>query len=104
MLPPPEEDPSTSATPAAPDPAPLAPAAAPDDDARERRWTMRQIGTFGTIGIEFGVATAIGLLFGRWLDGHFDTRPWLMIIFALFGICAAFIDLFRLLGRAQKEP
>ncbi|MDD3853556.1 MAG: AtpZ/AtpI family protein [Syntrophomonadaceae bacterium] len=31
-------------------------------------------------------AVAIGIFGGRWLDGRFDTDPWLTVIGCLFGI------------------
>ena len=40
------------------------------------------------VGIQFPVAIGIGYLFGRWLDGLLSTRPWMTIVFALFGIAA----------------
>lgn len=58
------------------------------------------------IGIQFPVAIALGYFFGRWLDGLFGTDPWLTIIFALFGITAGFVNLFRITaqaGRAEKQ-
>ena len=58
------------------------------------------------IGIQFPVAIALGYFFGRWLDGLFGTYPWLTIIFALFGITAGFVNLFRITaqaGRAEKQ-
>jgi F0F1-type ATP synthase assembly protein I len=54
------------------------------------------------IGIQFPVAIALGYFFGRWLDGLFGTAPWLMIIFALFGIAAGFINLFRITAQAGR--
>ena len=58
------------------------------------------------IGIQFPVAIALGYFFGRWLDRLFGTDPWLTIIFALFGITAGFVNLFRITaqaGRAEKK-
>ena len=54
------------------------------------------------IGIQFPVAIALGYFFGRWLDGMFKTAPWLTIIFALFGIVAGFINLFRITAQAGR--
>jgi F0F1-type ATP synthase assembly protein I len=54
------------------------------------------------IGIQFPVAIALGYFFGRWLDGLFGTAPWLMIIFALFGIAAGFVNLFRITAQAGR--
>ena len=58
------------------------------------------------IGIQFPVAIALGYFFGSWLDRLFGTDPWLTIIFALFGITAGFVNLFRITaqaGRAEKQ-
>lgn len=54
------------------------------------------------IGIQFPVAIALGYFFGRWLDGLFKTEPWLTIIFALFGIAAGFVNLFRITAQASR--
>ena len=54
------------------------------------------------IGIQFPVAIALGYFFGRWLDGLFGTTPWLTIVFALFGIAAGFVNLFRITAQASR--
>lgn len=54
------------------------------------------------IGIQFPVAIALGFFFGRWLDGQFNTQPWLLILFALFGIAAGFVNLFRITAQAAR--
>lgn len=72
-------------------------------DRAETRRMWQQASKFGFIGIEFGIATTIGYLIGRWLDGKFDTTPWLSLFFALCGIAAATRDLIRMAGAAQRE-
>ena len=54
------------------------------------------------VGIQFPVAIGIGYVFGRWLDGLFGTKPWMTIIFALFGIAAGFVNLFRITAQAER--
>jgi ATP synthase protein I len=54
------------------------------------------------VGIQFPVAIAIGYFFGRWLDGLLNTKPWLTITFALFGIAAGFVNLFRITAQAER--
>lgn len=73
------------------------------DEVGQPRWMVRRAADFSFIGIEFGIATAIGYFLGRWLDGKFDTSPWLTMFFALCGIAAASIDLYKLVRRAQRE-
>jgi F0F1-type ATP synthase assembly protein I len=52
-----------------------------------------------------GVAIAIGLLIGMWLDRLLGTRPWLTIVFLGFGIAAGFKNLVTLARReaARKD-
>jgi len=54
------------------------------------------------VGIQFPVAIALGYFFGRWLDTQFNTHPWMTMIFALFGIAAGFVNLFRITAQASR--
>ena len=54
------------------------------------------------IGIQFPVAIALGYFFGRWLDGHLGTEPWLTLVFSLFGIAAGFLNLFRITAQTAR--
>ena len=54
------------------------------------------------VGIQFPVAIGIGYFFGRWLDGVLNTKPWMTIVFALFGIAAGFVNLFRITAQAER--
>ncbi len=54
------------------------------------------------VGIQFPVAIALGYFFGRWLDGLFNTDPWMTMIFALFRIAAGFVNLFRITAQASR--
>lgn len=70
-----------------------------NSDRKEFRKYLR----FSTLGIEMGVALAIGLLMGWYLDRLFGTRPWLMITFSIFGIVAGFRNLVRLARKDWEE-
>jgi ATP synthase protein I len=73
----------------------------PDDEPS----VLRQLARLSTIGISLVAATAIGLLIGYGLDRWFGTRPWLTMVFTLFGIVAGFLNLFRdvgLIGRTWR--
>jgi ATP synthase protein I len=43
-----------------------------------------------SVGLELGVAVAVGYLVGSWLDARLGTYPWLMMLFLLFGVAAGF--------------
>lgn len=67
--------------------------------ARERR----RMAEGASIGIEFGVAIALGAWGGSWLDRRFDTEPWLLLVGVLFGSIAAFRDLIRFARRYERD-
>jgi ATP synthase protein I len=50
-----------------------------------------------SLGLEMGAAVVIGLLIGIFLDRHFNTEPWLTLIFLGFGFFAAIRALMRAL-------
>ncbi|MEW6614575.1 MAG: AtpZ/AtpI family protein [Thermodesulfobacteriota bacterium] len=70
---------------------------------KNKRKLFRLIGRYSTIGLEMVISVVIGILFGWWLDRLFDTKPWLTMIFMLFGIVAGFRSLFRLLKDIEKD-
>ena len=45
---------------------------------------------FASLGLEMGVAVAIGAGIGYALDRWLGTAPWLLLVFLLFGIAAGF--------------
>jgi ATP synthase protein I len=63
----------------------------------------RQYLSHAALGIEIGVALAIGMLIGWYLDRLFGTRPWLVIIFSLFGIAAGFRNIIQLARKDWDE-
>lgn len=73
-----------------------------DDRGRQ----FRAAGTWlnaSIVGIQFPVAIAIGYFFGRFLDRHLATGPWLTIVFSVFGIAAGFVNLFRITAQASRS-
>jgi F0F1-type ATP synthase assembly protein I len=54
-----------------------------------------------SLGLEMGIAVAIGAGIGYLLDASFGTRPWLMLVFLLFGIAAGFKGMFAAARRAR---
>jgi ATP synthase protein I len=90
----------TAGTPGGPDPRP--PGGSRDDRGRQ----FRAAGTWlnaSIVGIQFPVAIALGYFFGRFLDRHLATGPWLTIVFSVFGIAAGFVNLFRITAQAGRS-
>jgi ATP synthase protein I len=68
-----------------------------------QRGDWKGLGTYGTVGLEFGLSVLVGLAGGNWLDGRFGTGPWLALTGMGFGIAAGVRTLLRMLRRAQRE-
>ncbi len=64
---------------------------------------IKQLVRLSTIGVALVAATAIGLGVGYGLDRLFGTKPWLTLIFLLFGIAAGFLNLFRDVGLINRQ-
>ena len=64
---------------------------------------VREVGKYSAIGLEMAISVVIGIAFGWWLDGLFNTKPWLSLIFMLFGFAAGFRSLFRLLKDLREN-
>jgi ATP synthase protein I len=64
---------------------------------------LKDLGTYGTVGLEFGLSVLVGLLGGQWLDRKLHTDPWLTFIGMGFGIAAGARTLWRAASRAQQE-
>ena len=65
------------------------------DQGGGHRWAVR-------VGTEIVASTMIGLGLGYFLDKWLGTRPWLLILFFLFGVAAGFLNLYRAL-RTERE-
>ncbi len=58
---------------------------------------------YSALGLEMGVAVVIGYAAGWWLDRHFGTKPYLMLVCLLLGIAAGFRGLIRAAREVSKE-
>lgn len=48
-------------------------------------------------------AVAVGYFAGRWLDGKFDTEPWLTVAGFLLGLATAFKTIFDRINADNKS-
>ncbi len=61
-------------------------------------------GPFLTLGIQLALSIVVFFFLGKWLDGRFNTSPWLMFIGLLFGAVGGmvkFITSVMKLGQQQ---
>lgn len=54
-----------------------------------------------SIGLEFGIAVALGIVGGMWLDQHLGTGPWLMLVLMVLGLVAGFRNVLRAVHRSE---
>lgn len=55
------------------------------------------------LGTEMVAATLIGLGVGWQLDRWLTTKPWLTLVFFLFGVAAGFLNLYRAVNPAAVD-
>jgi len=55
------------------------------------------------MGIHLVSGVIVGMAMGYYLDKFFDTKPWLTLIFLIFGIIAGYKNMFREMQRIQKK-
>ena len=75
----------------------------PSKDAEQTASRFFRAASLASVGLEMGVAVLVGWWFGQFLDKEFDTTPWLMILFLLFGVAAAFKAIIRTAKQAQQN-
>ena len=61
------------------------------------------MGSAFKLGTELVAAVVVGTIIGFILDGWFDTKPWLIIIFFFLGAAAGMLNVIRAAKQMQKE-
>ena len=65
---------------------------------------LKIIGIFVTIPFVMALPPILGWLFGSWLDGKLDTKPYFMYLFIALGFIAGFKELYRIIKRYGDGP
>ncbi len=55
------------------------------------------------LGVTLVGSILLGLVLGLWIDGHFGTKPWAMLILSLVGIFAGSFAVYRLVSASIEE-
>ena len=72
-------------------------------EQRKSRFSqLRVAADVGAVGLEMGISAALGCWGGMWLDDHFGTEPWLLMVGMLAGFGAAFKAIFRTAKKARQ--
>ena len=70
------------------------------DKEKIRHW--KELAYYSSIGFQVSLSIVIGLAAGVWLDGRFDTRPWLTLIFMGLGVAAGFRNIGLAIKKSRK--
>jgi len=68
----------------------------PNDKKKQRGGVLRALSFASQIGVTMAACVIIGVFLGRYLDNLLHTSPWLLLLFSLLGMAAAFRSIFSL--------
>ncbi len=71
--------------------------------SKKKNRHFESLGLASMMGIHLVSGVVVGLAAGYYLDGFFGTKPWLTLIFLIFGIIAGYKNMFRELQRIQRK-
>ena len=72
---------------------------APSEQAK----TNQAIGRYGTIGLEIFFSILLGYIFGSYLDKWVGTKPYITILFTVYGVAAAIRALIRMTKMYKED-
>ncbi|HCF06023.1 MAG: ATPase [Desulfomicrobiaceae bacterium] len=61
------------------------------------------LGMASVMGIHLVSGVIVGLVMGYYLDKWLGTRPWLLVVFLIFGIIAGYRNMFREMQRIERK-
>ncbi|BDV00114.1 hypothetical protein TDMWS_01990 [Thermodesulfomicrobium sp. WS] len=61
------------------------------------------LGMASVMGIHLVSGIIVGLVMGYYLDKWLGTKPWLLVVFLIFGIIAGYRNMFREMQRIQRK-
>ena len=67
----------------------------------ETKKLIRTLGSLSTLGLTMALSISLGAFLGYYLDKKFGTSPWLFLVFFVFGIIAAFRNLYIMYKKAK---
>ena len=69
---------------------------------KETLRAMRELAYYSSIGFSVALSIFIGLFSGVWLDGKFDTSPWLTLTGLALGIAAGYRNIGLAIKKSRK--
>lgn len=69
---------------------------------KETSKTIKELAYYSSLGLSVALSIFIGLFLGIWLDGKFDTKPVLTLVFLGLGIAAGFRNLIMAAKKSRR--
>jgi ATP synthase protein I len=63
---------------------------------------VRALGALSVVGLSFVLALVIGVAGGVWLDRHFGTSPWGLLVGFALGVAAGILNVYRATRQAMR--
>ena len=74
----------------------------PQEEKKQQNDFLKALSFFSLIGTTIMACVFIGVFLGRFLDNFFGTSPWLLLVFSLLGVVAAFKAVYDLMLDKMK--
>ncbi|MDZ7626238.1 MAG: AtpZ/AtpI family protein [Ignavibacteriaceae bacterium] len=63
----------------------------------------KEVGPYVGLGLQLAVTVTVMVFVGIWLDGHFETKPILTVVFAFFGVFAGMYTFIKSVLKAGND-
>ena len=73
-----------------------------DENEDGRSSFVVNYGPYIGLGLQLALTVIVMVFLGIWLDGKFDTSPWLTITFSFLGIAAALYNFIKTVLKSDK--
>ncbi|MCK6446364.1 MAG: AtpZ/AtpI family protein [Planctomycetes bacterium] len=61
-------------------------------------------GRYAGLGLQYALTVVLLTGLGWWLDARWETTPWLLVVGAVLGSVAGFVNLVRAVPRSRPRP
>ncbi len=72
------------------------------DKKNNRGAYLKDYGPYLGLGFQLAITVAAMTFLGVWLDGKFDSSPWLTVIFSFLGVFAALYSFIKEVMKSDK--
>ncbi len=71
-------------------------------EKNDRASLLRSIAPLMNLGLTFALSIGGLAYLGHWLDGKWESEPWMTLLGAILGMVIGFVNLFRLVAPPSK--